>query len=46
MLPLQTKRWLIVSALLVLTLGLALLLKMYGILMPSVDIELGVLNKI
>ena len=45
MLNLQTKRWLTFSALLILTLGLALLLKMYGILTPSVVIELDVLKK-
>jgi len=45
MLPVQTKRWLIVSALLILTLGFALLLKMYWILTPSILIEFGVLNK-
>jgi hypothetical protein len=36
MLPLQTKRWLIVSAVLILTLCIALLFKMYGMLTPSV----------
>ena len=36
MLPLQTKRWLIVSAVLVLILGLALLYNAYGELTPSI----------
>jgi len=44
MLPLQTKRWLIVSALLTLTLGLALLFEMSGMLTLRVIIDLRLLN--
>ena len=36
MVPLQTKRWLIVSAVLILILGLALLYKAYEELTPSI----------
>ena len=44
MLPLQTKRWLIVSALLILTLDLALLFEMSGMLTLSVITDLRVFN--